>query len=64
MTADVQTVLTELRTGQRFTGTHNATFPMRQEQADAVSKTHAYFHSIWNPSADADDVMREKAVEH
>jgi hypothetical protein len=32
--ADVQTVLTELRTGQRFTGTHHAIFPMRQEQAD------------------------------
>jgi hypothetical protein len=45
--ADVQTVLTELRTGQRFTGTHHAIFPMRQEQADAVNKTHAYFHSIW-----------------
>ena len=45
---DVQTVLTELRTGQRFTGTHHETFPMRREQAEAVHKTHAYFHSIWN----------------
>lgn len=45
--ADVQTVLTELRTGQRFTGTHYQTFPMRREQAEAVEKTHAYFHSIW-----------------
>ena len=45
--ADVQTVLTELRTGQRFTGTHHETFPMRREQAEAVNKTHAYFHSIW-----------------
>jgi len=45
--ADVQTVLTELRTGQKFTGTHSETFPMRREQADAVNKTHAYFHSIW-----------------
>jgi hypothetical protein len=51
--ADVQTVLTELRTGQRFTGTHHATFPMRQEQADAVTKTHAYFHSIWNEDRQA-----------
>lgn len=45
--ADLQTVLTELRTGQRFTGTHHEIFPMRREQAEAVSKTHAYFHSIW-----------------
>ena len=44
---DVKTVLTELRTGQRFTGTHHQTFLMRQEQAEAVNKTHAYFHSIW-----------------
>jgi hypothetical protein len=45
--ADIQTVLTELRTGQAFTGTHHETFPMRREQAEAVNKTHAYFHSIW-----------------
>jgi hypothetical protein len=45
---DVQTVLTELRTGQRFTATHHLTFPMRAEQRAAVEKTHAYFHSIWN----------------
>ena len=44
---DVKTVLAELRTGQRFTGTHHETFAMRREQADAVNKTHAYFHSIW-----------------
>lgn len=45
--ADVRTVLAELRTGQQFTGTHHETFLMRPEQADAVDKTHAYFHSIW-----------------
>ena len=44
---DVKTVLTELRTGQKFTGTHHETFAMRREQAEAVEKTHAYFHSIW-----------------
>ena len=44
---DVKTVLTELRTGQHFTGSHHATFPMRTEQADAVKITHAYFHSRW-----------------
>lgn len=44
---DVKTVLTELRTRQRFTGTHDQTFAMRAEQRAAVDKTHAYFHSIW-----------------
>lgn len=44
---DVKTVLTELRTGKKFTGTHHETFPMRREQVEAVNKTHAYFHSIW-----------------
>lgn len=44
---DVQTVLTELRTGKPLTGTHHATFPMRREQADAVNKTCDYFQSIW-----------------
>lgn len=50
---DVKTVLTELRTGQRFTGTHDQSFAMRAEQRAAVEKTHAYFHSIWkeNPHA-------------
>lgn len=45
--ADVRTVLAELRTGQKFTGTHNETFALRAEQRTAVEKTHAYFHSIW-----------------
>ncbi len=44
---DLKTVLTELRTGLRFTGTHDQTFAMRGEQRAAVDKTHAYFHSIW-----------------
>src|SRR4051794_37794665 len=44
---DVQTVLTELRTGQQFTGTHHETFAMRREQAEAVKVTHAYFLSRW-----------------
>jgi hypothetical protein len=45
--ADVQTVITELRRGQKFTGTHHETFKMRAEQAEAVAKTHDYFHSVW-----------------
>jgi hypothetical protein len=44
---DVKTVLAELRTGRRYTGTHHETFKMRKEQAEAVKRTHAYFHSIW-----------------
>lgn len=45
--ADVRTVLTELRTGKRFVGTHHETFYMRREQAEAVKMTHAYFVSRW-----------------
>jgi hypothetical protein len=44
---DVKTTLAELRTGQRFTGSHHETFPMRREQAEAVDKTFDYYHSIW-----------------
>ncbi|WP_164926995.1 DEAD/DEAH box helicase family protein [Chlorobaculum tepidum] len=51
--ADVQTVLTELRTGQKLTGTHSETFAMREEQREAVEKTLAYFESIWAEDADA-----------
>jgi hypothetical protein len=43
---DVKTVLTELRTGQRFAGTHHETFAMRREQTEAVEKTFDYFNSI------------------
>ncbi|MFH0958127.1 MAG: DEAD/DEAH box helicase family protein [Pseudomonadota bacterium] len=45
--ADVKTALAELRTGKRFRGTHHETFAMRREQAEAVDKTHDYYHSIW-----------------
>jgi hypothetical protein len=51
--ADVQTVLAELRTGQRLTGTHHETFGLRSEQLDAVNKTFAYYHSIWAEDANA-----------
>lgn len=44
---DVITVLDELRSGQRFAGAHSYSFPMRQEQADAVAKAREYFESIW-----------------
>ncbi|MBN2685776.1 MAG: hypothetical protein JXR40_10905 [Pontiellaceae bacterium] len=51
--ADVKTALAELRTGERFRGTHSETFPMRREQAEAVGKTHTYFRSIWDEDAQA-----------
>ena len=50
---DLKTVLTELRTGQRFTGTHDKSFGIRAEQRAAVEKTHAYFHSIWKENMHA-----------
>lgn len=51
--AELKTVLTELRTGQQFTGTHHDTFSMRKEQAEAVEQTHAYFQSRWEQDAEA-----------
>lgn len=51
--ADVKTALAELRTGQRFSGTHHESFGMRNEQADAVNKTFAYYRSIWAEDANA-----------
>lgn len=51
--ADVRTVLAELRAGKQFTGTHHETFQMRSEQAEAVGKAHAYFHSIWKEDMNA-----------
>lgn len=51
--ADVATVLAELRTGQRFGGTHHETFGLRDEQLDAVNKTQDYYQSIWAEDANA-----------
>lgn len=51
--ADVKTVITELRTGQLFTGNHSETFQLRQEQVEAVDKTCRYFDSIWKEDAQA-----------
>ena len=44
---DVKTAIAELRHGLRLSGTHHETFAMRREQAEAVKRTHDYFHSIW-----------------
>ena len=51
--ADVRTVLTELRTGQTFTGTHHERFRMREEQVGAVDRAEAYFRSIWRENEQA-----------
>ncbi|WP_374589835.1 DEAD/DEAH box helicase family protein [Novosphingobium sp.] len=51
--SDVQTVLTELRTGKKLSENRSETFPPRQEQAEAVEKTASYFQSIWNEDANA-----------
>lgn len=51
--ADVRTVITELRTGQRLSGTHHDTFPMRAEQQRAVDLTEAYYQSRWAESPNA-----------
>lgn len=44
---DIKTVLAELRTGKRLSGSHHETFPMRKEQAEAVRLTHDYYRSRW-----------------
>ncbi len=49
----VKTAVTELQRGLRLTGTHHETFLMRPEQVEAVERTHAYFHSIWQESIHA-----------
>ncbi len=51
--SDLKTVLGKLRTGERFSGTHHEKFGLRDEQLDAVNKTHAYFHSIWKEDMNA-----------
>lgn len=43
---DVLTTITELRTGQVFSG-HHQTFSMRPEQESAVEVTLNYYQSIW-----------------
>ena len=54
--ADVQTAITELRTGVRLSGSHHETFALRPEQLDAVDRTRGYFESIW--SEDSKSVPR------
>lgn len=51
--ADAQTVITELRSGKKYTGTHHQTFNMRMEQAQAVDITYDYFQSCWAENINA-----------
>ena len=51
--SDLKTVLSEIRTGQKFNGTHHEKFPMRWEQAEAVNRTYSYFQSIWKEKNNA-----------
>ena len=44
---DVKTVITELQTGTKLSGTRHEDFGMRDEQSSAVDKTYDYFQSIW-----------------
>ncbi|MDC0089237.1 DEAD/DEAH box helicase family protein [Gammaproteobacteria bacterium] len=53
---DVKTIITELQTRQKLSGTRHEDFVMRGEQASAVDKTYDYFHSIWKE--DKNDVPR------
>src|SRR5437762_6840207 len=46
---DVKTVLTELRTGQRFTGTHHETFAMRREQANVSWRSEEHTSELQSP---------------
>ena len=50
---DVKSILIELSTGKKLSGTRHETFAMRAEQRVAVNKTHDYFHSIWKEDMNA-----------
>lgn len=50
---DVLSVILELKSGQKYVGSHHQTFEMRPEQKEAVKKTHGYFNSIWNEDMNA-----------
>ena len=50
---DIKSVIAELRDGTQYAGSHNETFPMREEQKAAVDKTLSYFKSIWDEDSSA-----------
>jgi len=51
--ADVKAAIHELRTGKNVVGSHHDDFPMRAEQAQAVTRTAAYYESIWSENSKA-----------
>lgn len=51
--ADIRSVLYELRNGTEISGSHHLTYEMREEQAQAVAQTHAYFNSVWAENMNA-----------
>ncbi len=51
--SDVETVITELRTGKKLSGTRHEDFGMRDEQTSAVNKTYDYYKSIWGQDKNA-----------
>lgn len=53
---DLKTAIEELRREQPLMGSGHASFPMRNEQRQAVEKTYNYYQSIW---ADAPDTIPE-----
>ena len=48
---DVLKVIKELKSGQQYLGNHVEEFEMRNEQREAVLKTHKYFNSIWKENS-------------
>ena len=54
---DVRAAIISLRAGEQFAGSRDQAFTMRDEQRDAVEKTHRYFHSIWS-----EDIQDRKSV--
>lgn len=50
---DVRTAIAELRANESYSGSHHATFGMRDEQQAAVDKTYWYYQDRWSKDSDA-----------
>ncbi|MFD5226313.1 restriction endonuclease [Microbacterium sp. NPDC058342] len=50
---DVRTAIAELRANKSYSGSHHATFGMRDEQQAAVDKTFWYYQDRWSKDSDA-----------
>lgn len=50
---DVRTAIAELRANESYSGSHHATFGMRDEQRAAVDKTYWYYQDRWSKDSDA-----------